>query len=309
MRYIHNIKIMLAAVLIVSASPAPSFAIFGNPAGTIVRETVECCAKKFGIELGQVAGKQFSKSAARFIARYGDDGATALKNIGPRAIDLTGRHGKDVVRICAAHSDDAARYLVTNIDDALPIWRTFGKEGTDIMVKHPGLAKPLLDTFGKKGITIGKKLSTESLEKFLVLTSKVGEKDAKETLLEKALLYGDEILEFLWRHKWKIISGVAVYEFIKDYEDGLETAQTGPDGNTIEKTRTYNFIQHVFTRILDKTLARYPWLPLAFIILIIFWLWPSVRLVWSIPRRIMGYLRKRKAIKPHTQPHMEPTGR
>lgn len=308
MRHIHNIQITIAAIFIVSMTPAPSFAIFGNPAGKIVRETVEYCARKFGIDLGQEAGKQFSKNVARFIGRYGDDGTKALKNIGPKVIGLTNRHGKEVVRICTAYSDDAVKYLVENIDAALPMWRKFGKEGTDIMVKHPGLAKALLDRFGKKGVTIGKKLSTEGLQKFLNLTSKVAEKDVKETLFKKALQYGDDILEFMWRHKWKIVSGVAVYELIKDYEDGLETIQTGPDGKTVEKTHTHNFIQHISTRMMDKTLAHYPWLPLVVLAFVAFWIWPVLRLVWYIPRRIVAYLRKPRAIKTNTQSHMEATG-
>lgn len=309
MRYIHNTKIALAAILIVSATSTPAFALFGNPAGKIVRETVEYCARKFGIELGQEAGKQFSKKSARFVGRYGDEGVIALKNIGPKVIDLTVRHGKDVVRICAAHSDDAARYLVKNIDDALPIWRKFGNEGTEIMVRHPGLAKPLLDTFGKKGIAVAKKLSTENLEKFLALTSKVGAKSGKETLLKKTLLYGDEILEFLWRHKWTIISGVTVYELVKDYEDGFETTEISPDGKTIEKTRTHSLIQHIFTRILDKTLARYPWVSLSFFAILALWLWPALRMMWYIPKKIMAYLKKSKTIKTNKQHHTEATGR
>lgn len=294
-----SIKIMVAAILIVSLTSTPSFALFGRVAGKAVKEAVEYTAKKFGIELGQEGGKQFAKKASQFIATHGDQGMRALKNVGPDVMELTARHGKDVVRMCAATADDAALYLARNIDNALPIWREFGKKGTDLMIKHPGLAKPLLDQFGKKGLRVGKKLSSEDLGKFLTLSSKAATKKGKDILLDKVLKEGDKVLEFLWRHKWKLAAGATLYTLLKDYENGSETIETSPDGKTIKKTgsRT-SILERLFIWTLNKTLDNYPWLPLVCLLLILIWLVkPLLEALWAVLagiRRVFQKLRARQ---------------
>ena len=72
------------------------------------------------------------------------------------------------------------------------------------MLKHPGMAKPLLDQFGRKGLQVGKKLTSEGLQKFLTLSSRAATRKGRDTLLDKVLKDGDKVLEFLWKHKWKL---------------------------------------------------------------------------------------------------------
>jgi len=289
---IITILFLTTVIFIVSSNSASAF--FGNSVAKVTRETIEYTARKFGIKLGEAGGKQFFKKAVRFITDYGDDGIKALKHAGPQIIEMTSRHGRDVVRICASHVDDEARYLIKNINEALPVWRSFGKEGTGLIVRYPGLAKPLIEQFGQKGIQFGRSLSTDSLQKFLVMAGKAANKKEKDALFEKVLKYGDEILEFLWRHKWKLASGTTLYTLLKEYEKGFVTTITDSDGKIIEKNHTNNFFQHITTNILNKTLANYPWLSLLFIVIVICWLWPLLKSLWSIPKRIKALLLKIK---------------
>ena len=298
MKYGRNIQIALMVILLVALSSTASFAIIGNATGKTIREATEYIAKRFGIELRREGKKQ----VARFIAEHGDDGIRALKNVGPQVIELTARHGDDVARMCAAHSEDAALYLARNIDEALPVWRKFGKEGTDMMIKHPGLARPLLEEFGKNGLPVAKRLSSDNLERFLLLTSKAAGKKGKQALLGKVLNTGDDVIEFLWKHKWKMAAGATLYTLLKDYEEGFVTTKTDPDGKTVEKTHTHSLIQHQLSKFLDDTLNRYPWIPLAGMALVLLWLQPLLGLIWSIPKKVKSLVTKLKKWKDsHTQ--------
>jgi hypothetical protein len=297
-KYTKKISVVLFAAVLLGTTATSSFAIPGLGSATRkgVKEVVEYTAKKFGINLADESGKHFARDAAEFITRYGDDGIRALKVAGPEIIDLSRRYGKETVKLCAAHSMDAAGYLAKNMDQALPMWRHFGQEGTELMVKHPGLAKPLLDEFGKKGLQIGRSLSTRNLNRFLVLASKTAGKKEKGGLLDKVLKEGDKVIEFLWGHKWKLAAGATLYTLLKDYDSGFLTTETDPEEKTVKKTQTNNFFQYIITRTWDKTLKSYPWLPLVIIALVVLWMWPLFDWIMRLPNTIRNLCLRLKSI-------------
>lgn len=296
-KYVKIINILILTVMAVSLMSGSAHALFGRVAEKAMKETIQYTAKKFGINLFSESGELFAKKAGQFIARHGDDGIRALRKAGPDIIELSARHGSDAVRVCATHSDSAARYLAKNMDLALPVWRKFGKRGTELMVRHPGFAEPLLKQFGKKGLRVGEKLSSESLERFLILSSKAVSKKEKAVLLDDVLKWGDEILEFLWRHKLKIGAGASLYALLKEYKNGMVIDQIGPDGKVNQRTRTNTLGQYLSAKILDKLLNKYPWILLILLMLIILWVWPLLKYLWAFPQKIKAVFLKFKIKK------------
>lgn len=296
--YFRRIGIAIFASLLIGICAAPSFAIPGIGSATrkVVQEAIEYTTKKFGIILSDESGKLFAREAADFIGRYGDDGIRALKGAGPDIIQLSRRYGREPVKLCAAHSADAAGYLAKNMDQALPVWRQFGKEGTELMVKHPGLANPLLKEFGQKGLQIGKKLSTSDLNRFLVLASKAAGKKGETALLDKILKEGDKVIEFLWRHKWKIGAGATLYTLFKDYDNkfvstGKRGAEKFDTGN-----QPHNFIEYFIIYTWHEILKKYPWLPLVILSLIVVWMWPFFDWILRLPDRVRNLFLRLKSI-------------
>jgi|GEM_PF-2255341 len=268
-------RIALFAFVAIFFSVHISYAFLANPVSKVVRETIEYTAKKFGIELSKDAGKVFAEKAAQFIAKHGDDGARLLRHAGPEIMELSVKHGDDIVRMCASHSDNAISFLIKNADDALPLWRQFGKEGTEMMIKHPGLGERAIKEFGSEGITLANRFSSESLNKALVLSSKAASQAEKRTLFDTIMRRGDDVIEFLWKHKWKIGAGATVYTLLKDFE-GL------PVDETAKSSGRQNLLQWIMSRAINKVLDEYPWIILVFIGFIIMWLYPLLKWIWNL---------------------------
>jgi hypothetical protein len=266
-----------------------SHAFVIETAGKAVREAIEYAARKFGIELTEDAGRVFAEKSGQFLVRYGDDGIRALRSAGPEILELAARHGDDAVRMAAAHADEAVLYLVRHADDALPVWKAFGKEGTELMLKHPGLAEPMLKEFGKDGLALGQKLSAQGLQRFLVLSQKAGSAEEKKTLLDAVLSGGQKVLDFLWLNKGKLAAGATAYTLLHNFNEGT-ISTTNPDGSTVKK----GLLPYCFDAVVSKTLANYPWLPLAALAVLAFWLFPFLRYMWRIPRRISDWFRKKE---------------
>ena len=176
----------------------------------------------------------------------------------------------------AAHSDDALSYLMKNADEMLPIWRSMGREGTEIALKHPGLAEPLIREFGREALPMGQKLSSESLEKFLVLSSKATTQQEKKALFDKVLIRGDDVINFLWSHKWKIGAGLGVYALLKDFD----AAGSGKPGDSSGN----NIVQAMVLKAWDTILREYPWVILVGICFLVLWIFPLLSWLWRLPR-------------------------
>jgi hypothetical protein len=275
--------ILVAFTLLFCTTTAQALFGLGSTLGKAAREAIEYTARKFGVNLAEEGGKQFARQAERLIARYGDDGIRALKKGGPELLSAAARHGDDAVRICAVHGDDAARYLVKHMDEALPLWRRFGRPGTELMVRHPGLARPLLEQFGEKGLILGQKLSTPSLGRFLQLSRKSTRRIDLDSLVDGAIRYGDKFINFLWSHKWKLAAGATFYTLLKDYDEGFVLPPSDSSGENAPE-QSHNFLQHLMNKLVNHTLAQYPWLPLAGIGLLFALFYPVLKLVWRILR-------------------------
>jgi hypothetical protein len=269
--------LFLLTILLEDARPAAGFPGTGQAAREVVQETVEFTAKKFGLQLASEAGERFSRRAAGFIARFGDDGVKALRSAGPEAIELAARHGDDAVRICVSHSDDAARFLASHMDDAMPVWRSFGKAGTELMVKHPGLGRPLLESFGRKGIEIGQRLDTQNVRRFLSLARMVKDPAEKGTLADAVLKEGEKVVEFLWKQKYKLAAGYGFYKLMDDYAPSADAAVESGEG-IVRKAGSMggNLVQGVVLSSWEIILKNSPWLMLGITAMALWLLWKLV---------------------------------
>ena len=250
--------LLVLTILLDDARPAAGFAGPGSAAREVVQETVEFVAKKFGLKISGEAGERFSRNVTEFVARYGDDGVKALRSAGPEVIELAARHGDDAVRIFAAQSDNAVRFLAGHMDDALPVWRSFGKEGTDLMVKHPGLGKPLLESCGRKGIEIGQRLDTQNVQRFLNLQRMVKDPAENGTVVDVVLKEGEKVVEFLWKHKYKLAAGYAFQKFLDEYNTSADSGLEA--GGLVRKAESAvgNVVQGVVLSTWEITLKNSP---------------------------------------------------
>ncbi len=260
---------------------------FWPGSGKAAREVIEEVAHKCSIELGESAGKQFAKRAKKFLLTHGEEGAKAMLKVGSEIMDKTAVMGDDLIAMCAAQTDDAARFLFAHADKTLPVWRTYGKAGTDMLLKHPDMGTELLSRFGRDGLEAGLRLKPVQVQKLLALATKVA-KAEKEPLLDAILKGGDNVLDFLWKHKAKLAAGVGVYALLQAHEQ--ENVSTAPDGSQLTSRTRGSMAGQFIKHLADSLLGYFPWLgPMSYALvclLIGLFVWPFVK----VGRRAAAYL-------------------
>lgn len=278
---------MIIAVLLVieAVMPFSSQASIGTLLKGAGREISEFAARKGGKEVIEEGSKIGSEEAAEFLARYGVLGRRAFKIVGDDIVELAARFGREGVEMCASHSAAEARFLVKHADEAIPIWRQFGRQGTELMVQHPGIAKPLLDVAGRRGLAVAEKVSEESLVRLTYFSKRISKENLDE-IITWLLAKGDNVMDFLWRHKGKIITGTAVYTLLKDYDQGITDTLVDSDGNPIEVYESHNFLEHFINTVTNHTLVAYPWLPVAIGIILFLFIVVKLKLFWSMIRKL-----------------------
>jgi len=242
-------------------APLSSDAFIGSAVRSIGREVTEIFSRKGSKELIKEGCEAGSEKAAGFIAKYGSHGRQAVCLIGDDALKVAARCGREGVEMCAAHTAAEARFLAEHADDAVLIWRRFGKSGTALMIEHPGVAKPLLESCGKRGLQVAEKLSSENLARFANLSGRIS-RDNLDTMITWTLAKGDEVMDFLWRNKGVIVGGGSIYMLLKENENGFADIEIGQDGKPVAEHKTNSFIQHWLGNITRQTLRNYPWITL-----------------------------------------------
>jgi hypothetical protein len=296
--------LFLAVVSVLLVCPARGDAFFGSLLRSVGRELAEICERKAvregsekvlsegaemlgrkGLQEGvEELGRAGLEKGGVIIRSCGRAGARAVEMVGDDALRIAARYGRDGVEMLARHPAGEARFLARHIDDAMAVWRRFGDDGTRLLVKHPALTRPLLEACGRRGLQVAERLSANNLARFNWVSRRVTREEL-DSLIAWVLKRGDDVMEFLWRHKFKLAVGGGLYALLKDYDSGFETVVLDKQGKPAKKVRTHSFIQHFVDRITDGTLKRYPWLPLAGLGVVAGCFWPWLRWLWLLPRR------------------------
>ncbi len=304
-----SVKGMLAVFLVVLSvlfsCPLPGHAFVGSLLRSVGRELVELCGRKAVREGGEkvveegvgIIGRKSLQEGAEEVGRLslerggavirncGRAGAKAVELVGDDALRVAARYGREGVEMLARHSAAEARFLARHVDEAVAVWRRFGAEGTNLLVRYPGLTRPLLENCGRRGLLVAEKLSANNLARFNFISKKITREEL-DSLIRWVLRKGDDVMEFLWRHRFKLAAGGGLYVLLKDYDSGFETVELDAQGRPRKRIRTHSFFQHLVGRITDGTLRRYPWLPLAGLVGLLLWFWPWISRLWRLPRRL-----------------------
>jgi len=258
MKYV-TVIIVVILLFTEAVMPFSGNASIGNFFRRAGQEIGEFVTRKGGKEALEEGSKVGVEKIGQFFARYGAHGRQAFNLVGDDAIRFASRYGQEGVEMIAAHSISEACFLVRHADDAVSIWRIFGRQGTELMVLHPGIAKTLLDTCGSRGLVLAKKLSQQNLVRLTYFSKKITRENL-DTIITWSLAKGDEVMAFLWRHKVKIIAGATVHSLLKKYEKGFTATTLGADGKPLMEYKTHSFIQHWINILTSHTIGAYPWL-------------------------------------------------
>lgn len=195
---------------------------------TVAREIAEMIGRKFTKEAADESVDVLTRKIETAIAKYGDDSADAVRNVGPRALGLIEEAGPDgaaTARLLARFGDDAV-WVVENTSRRALASR-LGDDAAQAMIKHGAIAEPFLEKIGQPAAAAFKSVSTQNGRRIAILAEEnkglvVGEGARFFSIIEK---FGDRGMEFVWKNKGALAVGAALSAFLANPEPFIDGSQ------------------------------------------------------------------------------------
>lgn len=191
-----------------------------------VRETAEFVIKKFGKEAAAEGTEALAKRIEVLAVRYGDDALKAVKNVGPTALKVAeeaGERSGPALRAMARFGDDGVEWVAKS-SRGLDLAAKYGDDAAEALVKHRGVAEPMIAEFGESGVRALKAVNPQHGRQLAMMAAdgelkRIGSTPA---LLEVIAKYGDRAAEFIWKNKGALAVGAGLTAFLADPQPFIE---------------------------------------------------------------------------------------
>jgi hypothetical protein len=212
-------SMVLAVSLLMAAGSPPALA---DAKSRLAKEAAEYVMQRFGRQVAKEGVGSLAGKIESYAARHGDGFYAAVRRVGPRAFRLVeeaGEHSPQVVGVLSRFGEDGAVWVVSR-PRAMKLFLQHGEEAAAVLAKTHGVAEPVVVALGKPAVTAFESLATkQSARRLAMMASEGGELAAIGRTPEVLGIigkYGDPAMEFLWRHKGVLTSGVVLAAFIAD---------------------------------------------------------------------------------------------
>jgi len=213
------LKAMFVAVACVTCTPPAQAQVKARAA----REAAELLFERFGAKVG----RSVPELAARIeglAARYGDEAIVAMRKGGPSAfglVEAAGADGARAVRVLAVHGEQGASRVLSR-PTAMKQFLQHGDEAANVLVRHPGVAEPLLEKGGSQAVkALGSIDPRNGRRLAMLMDGEMANAGRHPELLGVVAKHGDGAVNFLWQNKGTLAGGAALTAFLVDPEPFL----------------------------------------------------------------------------------------
>ena len=233
----------------------------------VLRETAEAVTRKFGRESLGEGTEAFMKRLDDQATRFGADTVLpAVRAAGPSALHVAARYGDEagpIYRTFARWGTKAARVCDDPALGRLVI--RHGDEAAEALVRHPGVADGLVTRFGDEAAGALVQVNRRNAGRLARLADEglFTTSPRHAGLFGVVRRYGDEGLDFIWRHKGILAGGAVLAAFLADpepYLSGARELAAEVAGTVIEElspTTNWNLVLPVVAAILTGALLLY----------------------------------------------------
>jgi hypothetical protein len=192
------------------------------------RSAAQVVACRSGKEVAQEGAVNIAARIEALAARHGEEVLVAVDKVGPAAIPVleqAGGHAPLAAKLLAKYSEQGVALICR--PRSLALVARFGDEAAQAMLKHPGIAEPLLEAYGRPAIKALQSLSGRQGRSLTRLWEQGGLRAIGRTdeLLTVIGRYGDQALEFVWRHKGTLTVAAVLAAFLADPEPFITGAK------------------------------------------------------------------------------------
>jgi hypothetical protein len=190
-------------------------------------EAAESLVERFGAKAGRSV-PVLAQRIETLATRYGDDAIVAIRRGGPEAVSLVESAGVDggkALRVLATHGEEGASRVLGR-PTAMKQFLRYGDDAATALVKHPGVAEPLVERGGAEAVgALGAINPRNGRRLAMVLEDELANSGQQKEVLEVVAKYGDPAMEFIWNHKGSLAVGATLTAFVVAPEKFLNTAE------------------------------------------------------------------------------------
>jgi hypothetical protein len=193
----------------------------------VAQEAAEFVLKKFGKKALTEGTETLAERIAASAVRHGDDVIRAVRRVGPSALSLADEAGEQapkILRLLSKHGDDAAVWVARR-PAAMKLLSQYGDDAAEILIKHKGLAEPVLEKLGAPAVNALAAIGPRGGRR-LAMMAEGGELAAlgrTPELMQVITSHGDAAMDFIWRNKGALAVGTSLTAFLaqpKAFIDG-----------------------------------------------------------------------------------------
>ncbi len=191
------------------------------------REAAELLMERFGAKVGRNV-PELTARIEGLAARYGDEAIVAMRKGGPSAfglVEAAGVDGAKAVRVLAVHGEQGATRVLSR-PTAMKQFLQHGDEAANVLVRHPGVAEPLLEKGGAQAIKALAAVDPRNGRRLaMLMDGELANASRHPELLGVVTKHGDGAVNFLWQNKGTLAGGAALAAFLADPEPFLSGAK------------------------------------------------------------------------------------
>jgi hypothetical protein len=219
------VKIAPACVLAVGLSAFQPAFCPGGVTSKAAKEAAEFVIRKFGKEAEEQGLQTLTRRIESLSLKYGDEAATAVKKVGPRAfrvVEEAGDNGLQSVRLLARYGDDAV--WVAGNKSRLALYARYGDDAAEAMIKQGKIAEPLVEALGTPAANVLKTVSGQNGRRLAMMAddgtlARIGR---TEELLNVVGRFGDRGMTFVWRNKGSLAIAATLAAFLANPEPFID---------------------------------------------------------------------------------------
>jgi hypothetical protein len=216
---------LLASVLLLAATTQ----VWAGPASRATVELAEYAIQRFGRQAVREGAEAFAVKIESAAAKHGDEVFMAVRKVGPRALPLVeeaGAQGKQAARVLAQHGEAGAVNVVSR-PVAMRLVARHGEEAAAVLVKHAGIAEPVIEGFGAPAMRALAATGPQAGRRVAMLMAdgdlaKIGR---TPEVLEVIAKFGDRAAAFVWSNKGALAVGATLTAFLARPEAFISGAE------------------------------------------------------------------------------------
>lgn len=193
----------------------------------LAREIAVELFERFGVKVARNV-PELTARIESLTARYGEEALLAAKRGGPSAIGLmesAGANGAKAARVLTVYGEQGASRVLSR-PTAMKQFLQHGEEAAGVLVRHPGVAEPLIERGGMQAVKALGTLGPQSGRRLtMMMEGELANVAHHPALLEVVGKHGEIALEFLWKNKATLAGGAALAAFLHNPEPFLNGAR------------------------------------------------------------------------------------